>query len=432
MGGLAMQAFACKRTIGSVLHSISASPHARVLGMRPALGSFAAATYPNVGLQTRSVSGKRRHTGRAVYHKNRTLRIRAHLPPEPFEGDYEKNPRPPIDWSRWRSEDNPDVDRIELALAHPPLETDPPAPGPAKHTLTITGTKTRRVDRRGAQVVTCFLGQDPSVEYVAKIYDGVYYPLDFDGDEVINFDGMTWADRNYSIEAWAYRIMQPAIGSTGVVPAYFGSWTFPLNASHRRQRWVRMILVDLIQGECMADIIDRAVDKDENVNYALLPPEDFRLRVLQSILEADEAIWWEAAINHLDLVPRNVVVKPDGSVTIIDFSQVYINKFSCYDCDHPRKDDPTQLPISPIERYWPFPSGFADSAIQGGPWEAWIPARWLEDHGLAVEYLVATFRDSPKYAPPSPEFLDTEWDPSVGQKSLGLLDSLGRKLVKQA
>lgn len=90
---------------------------------------------------------------------------------------------------------------------------------------------------------------------MAKIYDGVDYLLSAwddatDAGKGGNLDCMKWADRDYSIEDWAYRVMQPVIGSTGVVPTYHGSWTFALSTDQPgRQRWVRMILVELIEGE---------------------------------------------------------------------------------------------------------------------------------------------------------------------------------------
>jgi hypothetical protein len=168
-----------------------------------------------------------------AYAPQTTLCIREHLPPEPFRGngDYGPSPRPDADWSRWDQCASYATKLIEFALANPPLEIEPP--GTTERTLTITGTKTRRESRgcapeRGdAHVVTCFLDGDPTVEYVAKIYDGIDYPTDME-----TWDCMARADEDYAVEAWVYRTLQPAVGGTGVVPAYFGSWTFPLD-THR-------------------------------------------------------------------------------------------------------------------------------------------------------------------------------------------------------
>jgi hypothetical protein len=217
------------------------------------------------------------------YRANTTFFIREHHPPEPFTGAYGPSPRPPVDWRRWEHQDAWEIDRVEFALANPPLETSPP--GQRERTLTITGVRTLR-DRGGAHVVTCFLDADQSAEYAAKIYDGANYPLG--GRRPYSLDCMSWADRDYSIEAWAYRIMRSAGLDGAVVPRYHGSWTFALDTHIAgRQRWVRMILMELVRGECMLDMIVRAEDKmGRRVDYSLLPGEEFRLRVLQNILES--------------------------------------------------------------------------------------------------------------------------------------------------
>jgi hypothetical protein len=363
-------------------------------------------------------------TALTAYRANTTLRIREHVPPEPFTGDYGPNPRPQVDWTPWRDVAASQIDRLDFALANPPLETERPAED--ERVLTITGHKTRRTCG-GAQVVTCFLDGDRSIEYVAKIYDGVDYPLgNRQAMAEFDMDCMTCADRDYSIEAWAYRIMQPVIGGT-VVPAYHGSWTFALD-THRpgQQRWVRMIIIELVQGECMLDVIRRAEEGSKGVDYTLLPTEPFRLCVLQNILEAKLKIWWDAAITHNDLSPRNVMAKPDGSVVIIDFNQVLIDDFIGYDLQHPRQQNPDSLPPTPIEWLWPLPSGFANGPNKRGPWAKWIPQRWLEDQDLAAEWLVKTYRDSPRFRPPTAQFLNHPRHARRSERVQKLLESLGR------
>ncbi|KAK4251281.1 hypothetical protein C7999DRAFT_10963, partial [Corynascus novoguineensis] len=86
------------------------------------------------------------------------------------------------------------------------------------------------------------------------------------------------------------------------------------------------------------------------VDYARLPPEDFRIRVLKNIQEVNLFIWWYAAVRHDNLAPRNVMVKPDGSVVIIDFNNVNICDFTPkYDMHpHTRKQNPRPFPQSII------------------------------------------------------------------------------------
>jgi hypothetical protein len=139
--------------------------------------------------------------------------------------------------------------------------------------------------------------------------------------------------------------MQPLIGGT-VVPAYFGSWTFTLDTNQPgKRRWVRMIIIELIQGECMLDIILRAEQGGDMMDYSLLPLEEFRIRVLQNIIEAETTISWETAIDHYDIDTRNIMVKPNGTVVLIDFNQAYIHELSC--CGNFRDTKKGNLTILP-------------------------------------------------------------------------------------
>ena len=119
-------------------------------------------------------------------------------------------------------------------------------------------TVLKKIDYRqesvgGPHVACCYLDSDESRQYVAKIYDGVDYPLvDYSGR-----DCMYLADRDYSCEAAAYMSMPSLRGS--IVPHYFGSWTFSVEtgmAGHHR--CVRLILLEHVDGECMLDMILRA------------------------------------------------------------------------------------------------------------------------------------------------------------------------------
>ncbi|KAK4043435.1 hypothetical protein C8A01DRAFT_32360 [Parachaetomium inaequale] len=49
-------------------------------------------------------------------------------------------------------------------------------------------------------------------------------------------------------------------------------------------RWVRMMLIELVQGGCMLNLIKRAGDGNgQTVDPTLLSPEPFRIRVLQNV-----------------------------------------------------------------------------------------------------------------------------------------------------
>jgi hypothetical protein len=216
--------------------------------------------------------------------------------------------------------------------------------------------------------------------------------------------------------------MQPVIGET-FVPAYHGSWTFAVGEP---ERWVRMILIELVQGECMLDIITRAEENDgRTVDYARLPPEDVRIRVVKSIREANLFIWWHAAVQHHDLAPRNVMVRPDGTAVIIDFNSAYIYEFSPRYDMHPRtrEKNPQPLPPSLIERLWPFPRGYKPDYL----WIHWIPQTWIKDPTLGAEWLVETYRDDPRFMPPSTFWLNRDFHEEDGVRAVRLLESLGRE-----
>jgi serine/threonine protein kinase len=327
-----------------------------------------------------------------------------------------------------------DADRIYFALNNPPLETEPPAG--EEHTFTITGTKTLRrpgVDPGGAQVVTGYFDGDETAVCLAKIYDGVYYPLDPD----ISWDPMTLADSDYATEAWAYEVMQPVEGvGCKLIPEYHGAGTFSLNTDEPgRRRWVRMLLLQLIDGESVFDKILRAT-KNGDVQYPLLPDEEFRLRVLKDTLEAEMKIWWDAEVLHGDVSPRNVMIRDDGSVVIIDFNKTVACRFSNREPRRKHGENTNLRPSSPIEDYWPFhPRGnlFAHPERPRGRWADWVPQTWLKDKELIAEWLLETWGSSvgDKYAPLSNYFLNHPAHAERSTKVQMALEKLGRKPAKK-
>jgi hypothetical protein len=199
------------------------------------------------------------------------LHIQRHVPPMPFGDNYDPEPRPPATIPQ----DLDDmIDRVTFALDNPPLETSPPQQG-EEHTFTITGTRTLRrfgIDDGGAHVVVGYIDRVESAVYVAKIYDGVYYPLE---EREPGWDCMLLADRDYATETWTYDTMKPIETVGGkLVPDCFGTWTFPLETHEPgRHRWVRMLLLQLIDGETMLDKMLKATIQDR-VRESLLPPEE--------------------------------------------------------------------------------------------------------------------------------------------------------------
>lgn len=361
------------------------------------------------------------------YREGVELRIRKHVPPEPFGGGYRPCPRRKVG----ANQDATSVGRVALALDNPPLRTEPLAG--EEYTYTITGSKTLRrfhVDGGGAHVVTGYLDRDKDVVCLAKIYDGVYYPLE---NQDSGRDCMTLADADYTIEAWAYETMQPAEGiGAKLVPEYYGTWTFAVATNQPgRRRWVRMLLLQLVRGETVLDKIRKAT-KNDAIQHPLLPDQETRLRVLQDTFEAETSIFWNAKVLHGDLSPRNVMVQPDGSVVIIDFYQAVVYPF--YYRPHPKYDEGAHpLPPSPIKRYWPFAPSAGTFADPGNQWASWVPQSWFENPELAAEWLLKTW-GSPtlgKYAPLSDYFLNHPAHAKRSKKLQAGLEKLGRKLAKK-
>jgi len=362
------------------------------------------------------------------YTNGAELCIQRHVPPLPFGGVY--GPRPRANAPVWQDGEPPD-DRVAFALDNPPIETLPPS-GEDEHTFTITGAKTLRrfgIDDGGAHVLTGYVDRDEAQVYLAKVYDGVYYPLE---DRDTGRDCMLLADYDYAVEARAYDSMHDTEAVVGkLVPVYYGAWTFCLDTSQPgRRRWVRMLLLELVHGETMLAKILGATEHDV-VQYPLLPPERFRLGVLKNLFEAEISIWWDAEVLHSDLEPRNVLVRDDGTVVIIDFNQAFIYRFIHYEHHPKHQEGGPQLPPSPIERYWPFAPGegsLAETEEDGNAWASWVPQSWLENQDLAAEWLLETWKGaSPsKYRPLSKYFLNYPDHAERGQKVLAALEQLGR------
>ncbi|KAK4240542.1 hypothetical protein C8A03DRAFT_31359 [Achaetomium macrosporum] len=365
------------------------------------------------------------------YTKGVELRILSHIAPKPFGGVYRPGIRPAID--AWVG-DVPE-EHVALALDYPPLETS--TPGQEEHTFTITATKSLRhlgTGHGGPHVVTGYIDGDEDAVYLAKIYDGVCYPLKDEWND--DLDCMTLADRDYAVEAAAYECLQSAatVWAAKLVPEWFGCWTFSIDTHQPgRRRWVRMLLLELVEGETILKKIMRATEGDI-VQYSMLPPEDFRLRVLRDFIEAQITIWWDAEILHEDLHARNVIVRDDGSVVVINFNQAVVHRFKEHR-NHPKYEEGAdKLPKSPIERRWPFaPAGtlakFATSDELGGPWGGWLLQGWFEDEELVAAWLLDTW-ECPlpgKYRPLSDYFLNHPGHAKRSQMILTRLERLGRR-----
>lgn len=142
---------------------------------------------------------------------------------------------------------------------------------------------------------------------VAKFYDPLY--CDHEQDDA---DPFLCIDRDYSHETAAYVALKDLQGS--VVPKYYGSYTLELSAhtgGQQRQRHVRLILIEWIQGTSM----DRLDSKDFS--------QSKRQALMKMVVDSESTIY-NRGIHHRDIHPRNVIiVNPQGQsrVSIVDFGR---------------------------------------------------------------------------------------------------------------
>lgn len=251
--------------------------------------------------------------------------------------------------------------------------------------------------------MTCHLEDDPSMEYIAKIDNGVDYNFLSTAecefrcvDPCVNcVDCMACADRDYALEARAYMALQDT-PEEDFAPKFYGSWTFPLETDHSEKpvRWVRMILLERGEGETMQELLSRGELADEPV----------RLAVLKQLLEAVTKLDWYSKIRSMGngamFPPGNISVNSkNGSMKLISFRDAellgYFEGFEESDDD----DDPG--PYSPIVQWWPFGRFSLLSLQKSGVLGAWIPKAWAEKPQLAARWLIDTFVDSPDYRRPT-------------------------------
>ncbi|KAK4182964.1 hypothetical protein QBC35DRAFT_545305 [Podospora australis] len=270
-------------------------------------------------------------------------------------------------------------DRFDFALRHPPLDSrDTGRLAPLQNRkLTITGAITRH-NGSGPHVVTCQLDDEEKRSYVAKIFDAMDYPLPDEEDMVYEggcvADFMSQADEDYATEARAYEIMRKYAANIEdlKIPEHYGSWTITLPME--QNRCVRFIFLEEIKGVSLSYIIQKSM-KDKTPLATGLEIIDF---------------------NRVD-----IWLEDDFLLGIREEE---------YNWPHSR-------PISPIESSWVRPSPGNCSrllAFSKRPPTNWL-GKWVDMDGCerdlifpekVNEWLVTTFKESPKFCPLSPEFMN--------------------------
>jgi hypothetical protein len=304
--------------------------------------------------------------------------VQRHTPPDPFGGNYDTDW--PLERGNWE-----ELSQLENCLARSPL------PGETHEDDTRALEITSRLHvgyDRGAQLVVV------NNDMVAKIYDPLYY-AGYSEHGYIE-DVVPLADGDYSREANAYNHLQKSEDAKRYTPTYHGSWTMevdtldPLSENQvPRKRQVRLILIELVNGTCMANIDP----------YDL--PRKVRSNTVKKVLEAESYIF-HAGVRHEDTCPRNVIIlgdirSPKSQVKIIDFNVASIahldsqKDYYCRLIEQLRVKNPGKM-VSPIPRFW-----------DEGIWEfcgwAWTSDKenagneWLWKHFHGNEKYIAVERD---------------------------------------
>ncbi|KAK5995184.1 hypothetical protein PT974_03581 [Cladobotryum mycophilum] len=314
------------------------------------------------------------------YRNNSVLSIRRHIPPEPFGTLYTQE--------TWRKEvdkhDLYDMTQSELCLQHPPAETAPHSDQTVSSLRVVEEIACR--DGRGAQVLRCQLNDNNGQDYVAKIYDPLYYKY---GPDVPN--DVTWkAESEYSQEAAAYEELVKNEVAGVYTPKYYGSWTFemPLEGEANKVRSVRMILLGWIEGVTMKSLI-------ETKRIRKISPNQ-RLEILAKAMEIECKVSFHG-VWHRDLAPRNLLLV--GSDVGNEIPDIYLFDFSIAAVfSHPNcaeRNYDTPRPISPRYQYWgQCPEEFHDwvpEPHRSRPlvFKGWVKTRWpqMEEFSDAPEGL---------------------------------------------
>lgn len=309
---------------------------------------------------------------------------------------------------------------VELCLNYPPLAGKTRTEeGPRR--LTIVDTIHAK-DGEGAQLVICRLDVDAeddneggggSKEYVAKIYDPLYYgfadPYWKEGSGAMPWDVATEADRAYCAEVAAYTELERLGFGGNEVPRFHGSWTFQLAvdspaAGARVSREVRMILTEHV----------RAAGKSMTSVRTDLLPEAEKLAAVGMVMRASARMAGPlAGVGGGDaclVSPRHVVVcgleervcsqwstpsccAAATRVAFVDLSRATVRRLES-DKSNKNNNNNNKPSTNPLLDWW----GNLDSVYR--QYGKWVPARWQHRPRPMQEWLWEVLYNTTDEFPP--------------------------------
>lgn len=279
---------------------------------------------------------------------------------------------------------------VDLCLENPPMEGQTDYED--SRILEIVDELRVKSDG-GAQLVVCHLDDDDQ-DYIAKVYDPLYYGFSDTMWPDLPRDVTFESDMDYCREVAAYEEMDEWVGGTDV-PKFHGSWTFQVPLSlptGPRMRDVRMILIERVPGKSMLDF-----------NQDKLP-ESERLETLARMSELISRISF-IGVHHHDISQRNIMVCDGeeagkvGRIVLIDFNMSTVERLDNFEEQYGPREPGPDKPQNPLDRWW-------GGGWYGGFWE-WLPERWEKRLRPLQEWMYERWGKSDDFAPP---VRDLVWD----------------------
>lgn len=316
------------------------------------------------------------------YKKGQKLMIQKHKACAPFGHDYADYPglREVVNERDLRTKT-----LVEICLEHPPMDGETAVDDPPLSLHIIDEIRVK--EDGGAQLVVCRL-DDELDDYVAKIFDPLYYGFSDRMWSDTPRDVTNEADRDYCREVAAYLELDERFGGRET-PKYYGSWTFSLPIDlpdGRKTRNIRLILMERIKGDTMSEMDP--------------PPytEDVRLEALAQTLEAFNRIH-AAGVIHRDVAQRNVMICNGteagtfSRVVIIDFNFAVVIRLAKWERSSKRQGHGLpEKPRNPIDDWWDCGGLYSDFA-------EWLPASWDQMYKPMREWLYARWGKSSEFRP---------------------------------
>lgn len=279
---------------------------------------------------------------------------------------------------------------VDLCLEHPPMEGQTDYEDSRK--LEVVEELRVKSDG-GAQLVVCHLDDDDQ-DYVAKIYDPLYYGFSDTMWPDLPRDVTFESDMDYCREVAAYEEMDEWVGGTDV-PKFHGSCTFQVPLSlptGPRMRDVRMILIERVPGKSMLEYNQDKI------------PESERLETLARMSELISRISF-IGVHHHDISQRNIMVcdgedaRKVGRIVLIDFNMSTVERLDNFEEQYGPREPGPDKPPNPLDRWW-------GGGWYGGFWE-WLPERWEKRLRPLQEWMYERWGSSEDFAPP---VRDLVWD----------------------